>query len=41
MTLNSVKLEGVVTFMEYLANVVSLVFLSKTLIKARSGYQIH
>ena len=41
MTLNSVKLEGVVTFMEYLANVVSLVFLSKTLIKARLGYQIH
>ena len=39
MTLNSVK--DVVTFMEYLANVVSLVFLSKTLIKERLGYQIH
>ena len=39
MTLNSVK--DVVTFMEYLANVASLVFLSKTLIKARLGYQIH
>ena len=33
MTLNPVKLEGAVTFTEYLAK-----FLSKTLIKARLGY---
>ena len=41
MTLNDVKLEGAVTFMEYLANVVSLVLLPKPLIKPRLGYQIH
>ena len=32
MTLNCVKLGRVVTFMEYLARVVSLIFLAKTLI---------
>ena len=32
MTLNRVKLERVVTSMKYLANVVSLIFLAKTLI---------
>ena len=32
MTLNCVKLGRAVTFMEYLASVVSLIFLSKTLI---------
>ena len=32
MTLNRVKLEGAVTFMKYLAGVVSLIFLRKTLI---------
>ena len=41
MTLNRVKLEGAVTFTEYLAKAVYLVFLSKTLIKARLGYQIY
>ena len=32
MTLNCLKLERAVTFMKYLASVVSLIFLSKTLI---------
>ena len=32
MTLNHVKLERAVTFMKYLASVVSLIFLPKTLI---------
>ena len=32
MTLNRVKLGGAVTFMKYLASVVSLIFLPKTLI---------
>ena len=32
MTLNSVKLGRVVTFMKYLARVFSLIFLAKTLI---------
>ena len=33
MALNRVKLRRVVTFMKYLASVVSLIFLSKTLIQ--------
>ena len=33
MTLNRVKLGGAVTFMKYLASVVSLIFLGKTLIR--------
>ena len=41
MTLNNVKLEGADTLMEYLANVVSLVFPPKSLMKPRLGYQIH
>ena len=43
MTLTCVKLGRAATFMKYLANVVSLMFLPKTLnwSKTRFGYQIN
>ena len=39
MTLNRVKLGRTVTFMKYLANVVSLIFLAKTLIWNKMTFQ--
>ena len=39
MTLDCVKLGRVVTFMRYLANVVSLIFLPKTLICKKTAFQ--
>ena len=40
-TPDRVKQECTVTFMKYLARVVFLIFLPKTELKSRFGYQIH
>ena len=40
MTLNRVKLERAVTFMKYLASVVSLIFLPKTLIWNKITFRV-
>ena len=40
MTLNCVKLGRAVTFMDYLASVVSLIFLPKTLIENKSTFLV-
>ena len=40
MTLNRVKLEGTVTFMKYLAGVVSLIFLRKILISNKITFRL-
>ena len=39
MTLNRLKLEHAVTFMKYLASVVSLIFLAKTLIWNKTNFR--